>query len=149
MRLTGNVRCNGCWKLVIHSDSINDRLPAIRIVSTVAWQNVLLCCNLMSASIPSLKGFTREIMTAGVSLGYSKKGGTTSASGTQPSYKLQELEPSNMRPNISPQDESPCYYEERVSFASHDSRRNMITIQRELRVLNDAFLSAELGLSKR
>jgi hypothetical protein len=72
--------------LLAYSKFIHDRRPAIRIVSTVAWQNVLLSYNLMSATIPSLKGFTQGFMTAGVSFGYAQEGRATGATGTQQSY---------------------------------------------------------------
>jgi hypothetical protein len=114
--------------LLTYSDFINDRQPAIRIVSTVAWQNVLLSYNLMSATIPSLKGFTKEFMTAGVSLGYAREGGTTGASGTQRSYELQSLKRSNMSSKVSPlaKDGSWCCHEESASIISHDSQKIMI-----------------------
>jgi hypothetical protein len=147
--------------LLAYSRFVNHHRPAIRIVSTVAWQNVVLSYNLMSATIPSLKGFTQGFMTAGVSLGYAREGVTTGASGTQQSYELRSLsklrskvspqeflkaqasatsvqgkaKPKSTRTNVTAKDGSRCYHEESASIASHDSQQ--IMIKREWKVSNE------------
>jgi hypothetical protein len=150
--------------LISYSRFINNRQPAISVVPTVAWQNALLSFNLMSATIPSLKGFTQGFMTAGVSLGYAREGTTSGGmSGTHQSYELRSLAKSQTRPKVPPGDfvksqasatsirgnmkrdsikptvaakDGPrCYHEESASIASHDSRQ--IMIKREWEISED------------
>jgi len=136
--------------LLAYSEFINNKQPPISIVSTVTWQNVLLAYNLMSATIPSLKGFTQGFMTAGVSLGYARDTTTSGGiSGTHQSYEMRAL--SKVRPiskvslreqeytesqshatAVASKDQVQCYHEESASIASHDSRK--IMIKREWKV---------------
>jgi hypothetical protein len=106
--------------LLAYSEFINDRRPAMGIVSTVEWQSVVLSYNLMSASFPFFMRFMKEFMTAGVSLYHSREGGTTGASGTQRSYELRSLKRWN-----TTHVESQCYHDS-ASVASHDSQQIMI-----------------------
>jgi hypothetical protein len=148
--------------MIAYVQFVNDKQPPIKIVSTIAWQNVLLSYNLMSATIPSLKGFTQGFMTAGVALGYEKEGTTTIGSGairsgTHQSYELQSLtrpksEPNaptrgspagatavydgtmqrSLRGNAANKDGTQCYHKESASIARHSSRQ--IMIKREWKV---------------
>lgn len=124
------------------------------MVPTAAWQSVLLSYNLMSATIPSLKGFTQGFMTAGVSLGYARDTTTVGASGSHHTYEMRSLSKSKSRAAVSPQEsaesqlhvtsvqrnpnrkstkttitprgETQCQHEESASIASHDSQQIMI-----------------------
>jgi hypothetical protein len=148
--------------LLAYSKFTSRHQPAIDIVPTVAWQSVLLSYNLISATTPLLKGFTQGFMTAGVSLGYLREGGTTGGgSGLSGSYELRSLTKSKSKTKssqlnlttsepcdtlvqgnakkqsmltIAPKDSSKCR-KESASITSHDSRR--IMIRREWEISED------------
>ena len=140
--------------LITYSKFINNHQPAINIVSTVAWQSVLLSYNLISATSPMLKGFTEGFMTAGTSLGYVQERITTGGgSGVSGGYELHSLTKTKSRSKISQpdvansqsqavhfewntkslpkaskrtsKDDLRCYNES-ASIASHESQRIMI-----------------------
>jgi hypothetical protein len=95
--------------LFAYSKFINDRQPATSVDATVAWQNVLLSYSLMSATIPTLKGFTQGFMTAGFSLGYisdTSMSGTqrSGTHGTQKGHELRSLPRSRPKSEVSPQE---------------------------------------------
>jgi hypothetical protein len=148
--------------LLAYSKFTSHHQPAIAIVPTVAWQSVLLSYNLISATTPLLKGFTQGFMTAGVSLGYLREGGTIGeGSELSGSYELRSLKRSKSKTkssqlnlttsepcatlvqgnvkkqsmlNIAPKDSSKSG-EESASITSHDSRQ--IMIRREWEVSED------------
>ncbi|KAH7077609.1 hypothetical protein BKA63DRAFT_508591 [Paraphoma chrysanthemicola] len=88
--------------LIAYSKFINDQQQAIDIISTINWQNVLLSYSLISATLPTLKGFTEGFNTAGVSLGYGRDGTTYGAnSGTHGSHELQTISKIRTRPKVA------------------------------------------------
>jgi hypothetical protein len=116
--------------------------------------------NLMSATIPSLKGFTQGFMTAGISLGYATEGTTLGGlSGTYQSYQLRSMRKSKPSSRVAPDeftesqaiattaqvdpnqrstrtnaDGPRCYPDEAASIASHDSRKIMIKREWEVSI---------------
>ncbi|KAH7088146.1 hypothetical protein FB567DRAFT_332148 [Paraphoma chrysanthemicola] len=87
--------------LIAYSKFINDQQQAIDITSVINWQNILLSYSLMSATLPTLKGFTEGFNTAGVSLGYGRDGTTYGAnSGTHGSHELQTISRIRTRPKL-------------------------------------------------
>jgi hypothetical protein len=52
--------------LTTYSDFIHHGYRGIAITAPVVWQNVLLSYNLMSATIPALKGFMKGFTTGGM-----------------------------------------------------------------------------------
>lgn len=142
--------------LIAYSEFNNHDRQAIDIAPAVVWQNALLSYNLMSATIPALKGFVSEFTTGGV--GYtadmSVSGGKSGNSGNSDSYELRSLPKSKTKVKLLPQgypdskarvtsvqrntkrassrvdrtskDRSRSNQDEIESIASHDSRRIMI-----------------------
>jgi hypothetical protein len=146
--------------MLAYSRFISSHQPATGVASTAAWQSILLSYSLMSATIPSLKGFTQGFMTQGVALGYSERIPIGTSYGTQRSYELQSLHKSRSRSQtppmevtgsqvpatlvprvpkrdttgvgVVPKDETQCYHEENASITSHGSQQ--IMIKREFHV---------------
>jgi hypothetical protein len=98
---------------ITYSDFIKHDSQAIDIAPAVVWQNTLLSYNLMSATIPALKGFVKGFTTGGV--GYSRDmsvSGGGNASGN--SYELRSISKSRTRVRLVPQD----YAESQVQVTS-------------------------------
>jgi hypothetical protein len=139
--------------LINYSDFHSHNRQAIDIVPAVVWQNALLSYNLMSATIPALKGFVKGFTTGG--LGYTTDMSTSGGrSGNSDSYELRSLPKSKTRVKLLPKgyaeskarvssvqrnlkaasprvdrttrDRSRSCQDEIESIASHDSRRIMI-----------------------
>ncbi|KAF2844128.1 hypothetical protein T440DRAFT_484418 [Plenodomus tracheiphilus IPT5] len=104
--------------LIAYSKFINHQEPAIDIVATAAWQNLLLSYNLMSATIPSLKGFTQGFMTAGLSLGYARDTATEGGSISHHTYELRSMSNSRSIATVPPHHVPDCKPTPRCSFRS-------------------------------
>jgi hypothetical protein len=147
--------------LLAYSRFVNGGRSAIHIVSTVAWQNALLSCNLISATTPTLKGFAQAFKTKGLSLAYARDPVTGELSGAQTSFAMKSLTKSKSRPSVSPdettsqvhttsvqgnlkrkskmsglaskaKDGMQCYRDESASIVSQESRRVMIRQEWEI-----------------
>jgi hypothetical protein len=139
--------------LITYSDFHSHNRQAIDIVPVVVWQNALLSYNLMSATIPALKGFVKGFTTGGV--GYTTDMSTSGGrSRNDDSYELRSLPKSKMNVKLLPKgyaeskvrvssvqrnpkaassrvdritrDKLRSYQDETESIASHDSRQIMI-----------------------
>ncbi|XP_014555117.1 hypothetical protein COCVIDRAFT_103243 [Bipolaris victoriae FI3] len=77
--------------LIAYSKFVNERQTAIQIVPTVVWQSTLLCYSLISATTPTLKGFTQGFKTTGLSLEYARDLITGELSGARTSIALRPL----------------------------------------------------------
>lgn len=88
--------------LVTFSDFTANTRPATHIASVAVWQNALLSYNLMSATIPALKGFVKGFTTGGI--GYTKDMSTPSGgSGNNNDYELRSLSGSPKKVKVVPE----------------------------------------------
>jgi hypothetical protein len=97
---------------ISYTDYIKHDRQAIDIAPAVVWQNALLSYNLMSATIPALKGFVKEFTTGGV--GYSKDMSMSGGNASSNSYELRSLSKSRTKVRLVPQD----YAESEVQVTS-------------------------------
>ncbi|EUC46624.1 hypothetical protein COCMIDRAFT_35735 [Bipolaris oryzae ATCC 44560] len=140
--------------MIAYSKFVKERQTAIQVVPTVVWQSTLLCYSLISATTPTLKGFTQGFKTTGLSIEYARDPVTGELSGARTSIALNPLtskSSSNASPNgtvlqahsMSIQDNSTenyktatlvsrsrdglrCCRDESSSIASCESRQVMI-----------------------
>lgn len=135
--------------LVTFSDFVLDMRPATDIAPVVVWQNVLLSYNLISATIPALKGFVKGFTTGGV--GYTRN--ISVSGGGDASHNSYELRPISLfrgRVKLVPED----YPDSEVRVTTRERRpkaassRAHKTTNERMRSHNDEIASIHSGESR-
>lgn len=93
--------------LLTYTSFINNSRPVIAIQPVVVWQNALLSYNLMSATIPTLKGFVKGFTTGGVGYTEDMSAGRSSGNNTT-SFQLRSLSKSKTKAALVPEGYTEC-----------------------------------------